>query len=187
MSQKKEPGLEVKHYSIWANVKYFIKYYRKDEPLLLWLCLLEILLGTMVPAIGIYLPKIVVDLLMKGVTVSRLIFLLGGLSIVMMAIYGMQAGIAEGKYFVYNIQRPYWTGLLAQKRMKVHYENVEAGEAQKVYWNAFKATAWGDGAAINLTVSSTVSLATNVLCFALYSTVLGILDLWMVVILILIS
>ena len=187
MSQKKESGLEVKHYSIWANVKYFIKYYRKDEPLLLWLCLLEILLGTMVPAIGIYLPKIVVDLLMKGVTVSRLTLLLGGLSIVMMAIYGLQAGITEGKYFVYNIQRPYWTGLLAQKRMKVHYENVEAGEAQKAYWNAFKATAYGDGAAINLTVSSTVNLATNVLCFALYSTVLGILDMWMVVILILIS
>lgn len=187
MSQKKESGLEVKHYSIWANVKYFIKYYRKDEPLLLWLCLLEILLGTMVPAIGIYLPKIVVDLLMKGVTVSRLTLLLGGLSIVMMAIYGLQAGITEGKYFVYNSKRPYWIGLLAQKRLKVHYADTESGDARKAYWNAYTATAWGDGSAINLTVSSTVNLATNVLCFALYSTVLGILDMWMVLLLMAIS
>ncbi len=187
MGKEKETGMNVKHYSIWKNVMYFVKYYWKDEPLLLWLCLIEILLGTMVPAIGIYLPKIVVDLLIQGVTVPRLTFLLGGLTIIMMAVYGLQAGVAEGKYFVYNSQRPYWIGLLAQKRIKVHYADTEAGNARKAYWNAYNAVAWGDGSSINLTVSSTVNLATNVLCFVLYSTVLGVLDLWMVLLLIAIS
>lgn len=189
MRKRKEQktGLNEKHYSIGSNVMYFLKYYWKNDPLLLWLCLFDILLGSMVPSIGIYLPKIVVDLLTQGVTVSRLTFLLGGMTILMMAIYGLQAGIAKGKYFVYNSQRPYWLGLLAQKRMKVHYANTESGEAQKAYWNAYAAIAWGDGSAINLTISSTVSLATNLLCFALYSTVLGILNLWMVLVLIVVS
>ena len=69
--REQETGLNLKHYSIFNNALYFVKYFKQEEPLLLWLCLLEILLGAIIPMIGIYLPKIVLNLLTDGITIKE--------------------------------------------------------------------------------------------------------------------
>ncbi|MBQ9119780.1 MAG: hypothetical protein IJY09_06985, partial [Lachnospiraceae bacterium] len=55
-----------KHYSILSDIVYFIRFYAKYEPTVLVCCAIEILLGAVIPLFGIYLPKLVVDLVTAG-------------------------------------------------------------------------------------------------------------------------
>lgn len=175
---------DVKHYSIMSNAMYFAKLLKKEEPTVLWLCLIEIVLGAIVPLFGIYLPKIVVDLLIEGVTIQRMIIVIGGLTILMIMVYGLREGAIGGKYDLYNTQRFYVIGQLFLKTLRVKYENTESGEAQKSYWKAIGAMTNGDGSALSLMVTSFCGLIINVLCFILYSTVMSFLSMWMVIVLI---
>lgn len=185
--REQETGLNLKHYSIFNNALYFVKYFKKEEPLLLWLCLLEILLGAIIPMIGIYLPKIVLNLLTDGITIKRLMLFLGSASIIMMLLYGSARAAENGKFDLYNTQRRRFIGLLFLKSLRIRYKDTELGEGQKAYWRALNVLRNGDSSSICRMVTCTVSLLTNCLCFVLYSSVLSTLNMWVVVLLISIS
>ena len=185
--REQETGLNLKHYSIFNNALYFVKYFKQEEPLLLWLCLLEILLGAIIPMIGIYLPKIVLNLLTDGITIKRLMLFLGSASIIMMLLYGSARAAENGKFDLYNTQRRRFIGLLFLKSLRIRYKDTELGEGQKAYWRALNVLRNGDSSSICRMVTCTVSLLTNCLCFVLYSSVLSTLNMWVVVLLISIS
>lgn len=185
--REQETGLNLKHYSIFNNALYFVKYFKQEEPLLLWLCLLEILLGAIIPMIGIYLPKIVLNLLTDGITIKRLMLFLGSASIIMMLLYGGARAVENGKFDLYNTQRRRFIGLLFLKSLRIRYKDTESGEGQKAYWRALNVLRNGDSSSICRMVTCTVSLLTNCLCFVLYSSVLSTLNMWVVVLLISIS
>ena len=185
--REQETGLNLKHYSIFNNALYFAKYFKQEEPLVLWFCLIEILLGAIIPMIGIYLPKIVINLLTEGVTIQRLVLFLGSASIIMMFLYGSERAIANGKFDLYNTQRRRFIGLLFLKSLRIRYKDTESGEGQKAYWRALNVLKNGDSSSIFRMVTCTVSLLTNCLCFVLYSSVLSTLNIWVVVLLISIS
>lgn len=66
-----------KHYSIISDILYYIRHYRKYEPMVLVFSGLEILLGALVPLLAIWLPKIAVDLVVQGTTIPRAVKVLG--------------------------------------------------------------------------------------------------------------
>ncbi|MDE7224690.1 MAG: hypothetical protein K2O34_13045, partial [Acetatifactor sp.] len=70
-------GGRVVRHSIPSNILFWLKIYWKWEPGVVLLAGLELALGTMVPLVGIYLPKLVLDLLAGQVTTAVLIRTLG--------------------------------------------------------------------------------------------------------------
>lgn len=178
---------EPKHYSIFSDIIYFIHIFWKYEPLVLVLCILEILFGAIVPFFGIYLPKIAIDLAMEQASMERLVQKLGLFTLLMMLVYGIYAIAEHGKYHLYNTQRSNLMGLLFLKTLRIKYEYTESGEMKKNYWKALDTLQSGDWCACSRTVTGTVDFITSILCFCLYSTIIGILSLKMLVIVIALS
>ena len=70
-------GSRVIRHSIPSNIIFWLKIFWKWEPGVVLLAGLEVVLGTLVPLVGIYLPKLVLDLLAGNVTAAVLIRTLG--------------------------------------------------------------------------------------------------------------
>ncbi len=182
-TQASAQGFVLKHYSIISDIVYFIKYFRKYEPLVLLLCSLEIILSAVVPLAGIYLPKIAVDLVVNGASIQKAASVLIPFTLLIMAVYTLRTAAASGKYNYYNSQRDQFIALLFLKSLKVPYKYTESGEIKKVYWKAYDSLCSGDWSALSRIVTGTTGIAVNILCFVLYSTVIGTLDIWLLIVL----
>lgn len=183
--RRKEP--ECRHYSVVSNVLYFWKLFWQNEPIILVLCGIEIVLASITPLVGIYLPKLTIDLITRRVNMQELFAIMVPFTIGMMLLYGISCGVGVGKYHFYNMQRTNFLGALFLKSQRVKYAYEESGEVKKIYWRAQGALTGGDWSASSRSVNSTVQLLIHILSFLLYSTVLSTLSIWMVVALIGIS
>lgn len=172
-----------KHYSIISDIIYFIKYFHKHEPVVLLLCGVEIILGAATPLAGIYLPKAAIDLAVQGASVQKTVMLLVPFTLLIMAVYTLKTAVSSGKYNYYNSQRDQLMGILFLKSLKVPYKYTESGEMKKVYWKAYDAISMGDWSALSRMVTGTTNITINILCFLLYSTVIGTLDTWLLLVL----
>ena len=177
-------GFVPKHYSILSDILFYIGFFRREEPMVLVLCAAQILLGAVLPLLGIWLPKLTIDLVEQGVTISEAVALLGSFVLLMMILNGTGKAVEGGKYHFYNTQRTNLLGILFLKSLRIRYEDVEAGEIKKLYVKACNAVRWGDESGPSRMVAGTVSLAVNVLSFALYSTVIGSLSVWVLAVLV---
>lgn len=182
--QTAEQKIIPKHYSIVSDILYFIRHFRKYEPMVLVFSGLEILLGALTPLLAIWLPKITVDLVVEGYTVSRAVAVLGLFTLLMIVLNTVSTVSSAGKYHLYNMQRANQVGLLFLKSLRVPYSYTESGEIKKIYWKALDALDTGDWSASSRMVAGTVGIAVNILCFVLYSTVIGTLNGWMLLCLI---
>ncbi len=128
---KTEENLYLKHYSILSNIFYFVKYFKKYEPVVLICCVIEIVLSAILPLIGIYLPKITLDLVTNQVDIGHAILVLGLFTLLMMGVYGINTAVGSGKYYLYNTQRTNIIGLLFLKSLRIRYEDTESGEIKR--------------------------------------------------------
>lgn len=176
-----------KHYSILSDVIYFIRYFKRYEPIVLLCCVVEIILGAVNPFFLIYLPKLALDLAEGEASMEKAVLLLGGLVLLTMVTGGTYGMVNFGKYYYYNDQRVNFLGLIFLKSLRIPYGYTESGAIKKIYWKAYNTLANGDFSASSQMVQGTVGLLKNVLCFLLYSTVLGTLSIWMLLAIILIS
>lgn len=182
--EAEKKGFVPKHYSILSDILFFIDYFRREEPMVLVFSVFEILLKSVTPFIGIWLPKVTLDLVEQKATVARAITVLGSFIILMILVNGINQAVEGGKYYMYNTQRSNMLGKLFLKSLRIKYGDVESGEMKKVYVKAGESVRYGDGSAMSMTVSRTIALCVNLLSFILYSTVLGFLNLWMLAVLI---
>ncbi len=182
-TQDTTQGFVVKHYSIISDIIYFIKYFQKYEPLVLFLCAFEIILGAVVPLMGIYLPKIVIDLVTNKASISKAVMVLIPFTFLTMAVYTLKTVVSSGKYNYYNSQRSQFIGLLFLKSLRIPYKYTESGEVKKVYWKAYDSLSSGDWSAMSRMVTGVTNISINILCFLLYSTVIGTLGLWLFLVL----
>lgn len=173
--------MEPKHYSIFSDIVYFVKYFKQYEPTVLLLCAAEIVLGTFIPLIGIYLPKITLDLVVQGADVLRTVAVLGLFTLMMVSVRAVHALASAGKYHLYNSQRVNQVGLLFLKSLRIPYPYTESGDMKKVYWKAYDSLSWGDWSASSRMVTGTVGITVNILCFVLYSGVIGTLNVWLLI------
>lgn len=183
MKEKIEITDTPKHYSILSDVMFFFRHFKKYEPAVLVLSALEIALGAVIPLIGIYLPKLVMDIATDGVTEKKAIIILGLFTLMMAAVYSIR-NIAGSGYHLYNSQRTNILGLVFLKSLRIRYEYVESGRLSNMKWKACESCLNGDWSASTRILRSTVTIATESICFALYSTVIGTLNIWMLIIII---
>ncbi len=180
----KEENVYLKHYSILSDIFYFVKYFKKYEPAVLICCMIEIILSAVLPLVGIYLPKITLDLVTNQVDIGYAIIVLGLFTFLMMGVYGINTAVGSGKYYLYNAQRTNIIGLLFLKSLRIKYADTESGEIKKAYWKAVETATNGDWSASSRIISGSITMMKSVLCFLLYSTVLSFLSIWMVAVLI---
>ncbi|MDE6516823.1 MAG: ABC transporter ATP-binding protein/permease, partial [Acetatifactor sp.] len=176
----------VRH-SITSNIFFWLKTYWKWAPGIVLLSGLKLVLGTLVPLVGIYLPKLVLDLLAGDVTAMVLLRTLGIWGIMVAALYGIHGGIARGKYFVQNNVRGFVMAELFLKSLRVPYEVPQSECGKKEYQEALCVGWVGDQSASSRTFEGTLTMLQNILCFVLYSSVLSVLNPWMILVLVALS
>lgn len=104
-------------------------------------------------------------------------------TLLMAAACTLKTAVASGKYNYYNSQRDHFIGLLFLKSLKIPYKYTESGDIKKVYWKAFDSLSNGDWPALSRMVTGAIGISVNILCFLLYSTVIGTLDIWLLIVL----
>lgn len=182
----REPEGRMVRHSILSNIFFWLKIYWKWEPVVVLLAGLELVLGTLVPLVGIYLPKLVLDLLAGDTTAAMLIRTLGLWGILVAALYGVRNGL-YGKYFLQNSVRSYLMPEIFLKSLRISYEIPESEWGKKAYQEALGVASGGDWCACTKTFNNTLAIMQNILCFVLYSTVLGVLSPWIVLVLMVLS
>ncbi|MCM1102921.1 MAG: ABC transporter ATP-binding protein/permease [Clostridium sp.] len=171
-----------KKYNIFQNVGYYFQYYRRSIPVFLWMCLAEIVFGALQPLFGLYLPKMGLDLVTKGVTIQRLWITLAVFGALCMSV-SVAAAAGEGKYALYNTRRSELLAELFLKTLRVPYRYAEEGEAKELYWKAVGIINSGDWSALCKMTYASIDVIKNVLSFILYSAVLSFLSPWVAVLL----
>ena len=177
--------IKVKHYSVFSNCIYWIKWIWHRDRTVVYMSILQIISNSLAPLIGIYLPKLTIDMITEGVTSERLIRNLGLFAIFVILLYCLRESMTNGKYWKYNFRRG--SDLLSELFLKsttVKYEITESGKGKTAYQEALNVANNGDWSAFSKTMDDVPSLLIEIICFALYSTVLGSLNLWMVFVLI---
>lgn len=180
-------GSQMVRHSIPSNILFWLKTYWKWAPGIVLLSGLKLVLGTLVPLVGIYLPKLVLDLLAGDVTAMVLLRTLGIWGIMVAALYGVHGGIAQGKYFVQNNVRGYVLAEIFLKSLRVPYEIPESEWGKKAYQEALGVVWGGDQSASSRTFEGTLTMLQNILCFVLYSSVLSVLNPWIILVLVALS
>lgn len=182
----KEDSL-MKHYSIASDIGFYIRHYRQYEPRVLVFCVIEIVLASILPLIGIYLPKVALDLVTEGADIKHAMFVLGAFTIADMLLSCLYGAVRDGKYLYYNAQRSVIMGILFLKSLRVKYEYTELGRVKSIYWKAIQSLEMGDWSANNRAVTGTVSLVVSVISFFLYSGIIGNLNIWILIFVIALS
>lgn len=169
----------VARHSIPSNILFWMKTYWKWAPGVVLLAVLKMILGTLTPLVGIYLPKLVLDMLAGHVTAEVLIRTLGIWGILVAVLYGVNNGL-NGKYFMQNVVRFFLLPELYLKSLRVSYEIPESEWGKKAYQEALGVAYGGDWCAATRSFDGTFEMFQNILCFLLYSTVLGVLSPWII-------
>ncbi len=177
--QEQTVDWQVKSHSILSNILFWVKTYWKWTPGVVLLTVLKTVLGTLTPLVGIYLPKLVLDLLADNVTAETLIRTLAIWGILVMALYGVNGGL-NGKYYTQNMVRSFLMPELYLKSLRVSYEVPESEWGKKAYQAALGVANGGDWCAATRSFDCTFELLQNILCFLLYSTVLSVLSPWII-------
>lgn len=176
----------VVQHSILSNIWFWLKIYWKYAPGVVLTACLGLILGALVPFVGIYLPKLVLDLLAGEASAEALIRTLCLWGIMTAALYGLNAA-TYGKYFVQNNVRNFFASELYLKSLRLPYEIPESEWGKKAYHEALGVTWGGDWSASTRTFDGIFTLLKNLLCFILYSTVLSVLNPWIILGLLILS
>lgn len=176
-----------KHYSILQNIAYYFRFYQKSMPLFLWYALVEVLVGALAPYIMIYLPKSAVDLVTEAADTKQVIWRLGGLGVLYLISQIILKAANKGKYFLYNTRRNELLSGLFLKSLRIPYRDTERQEVKELYQKSFESLICGDGSSLYGVTYGTLDIVQNILSFVLYSTVLGVLNPLMVVLLLSLS
>lgn len=185
-NNKENQTNRVVHHSILSNIWFWLKIYWRYAPGVVLTACLGLILGTLVPLVGIYLPKLVLDLLAGETPAEVLIRTLCLCGIMTAVLYGLNSA-TYGKYYVQNNVRNFILSELYLKSLRLPYEIPESEWGKKAYHEAMGVTWGGDWSASTRTFDGTFALLKNLLCFILYSTVLSVLNPWIILGLLILS
>jgi len=183
----KNSDIPTKKYHIPQNIGYMISFYKKEMPIFLWMCLFEILLGSMIPYLEIYLPKFVVELVTNRYTMQQAVQNMVFFGLFFVIVEAVKGGCEQGKYFLYNGKRNDVAAMLFLKSLRIPFSKTEEGNSNNLYWKALHSVDSGDYSAMYRFSYDTVNILINLICFFLYSTVLGYLNLWIMILLLVLS
>jgi len=184
---RKEKKEENKNrHSILSNTLFWVKYDWRNVPVVLWIRAFLIVLGPLQNMLGIYLPKAALGLVERRVELGVLTAVLGGYGLLYALVMAFRSYLNNHVGFLENLERQRVLFQLFLKSLRLDYSYVESKEGEEAYYKALNVQRASSAPSqqMLLTVQETT---VNILNFVLYSTVLGRLSVWVVVILLLFS
>ena len=177
---------KTKRYGVISDILWIFGLIKKYSPLALFLAVVEIIMRVLLPFLSIILSKAAVDIVTGDTGMNLNIFIL--LLFVYIVVKAASAGPDGGKYIPCNDMRFLLLSEIFLKSQKVAYQCGEGGENKKIYNKAVDTLGnEGDIGATSNLINRTVSIIINILCFVLYSGVIGSLNLFMLAVVIILS
>lgn len=170
-------------HSVFSNVLFWLRHYLKHEPLVVAAMVFSIIMGPVFNMLNLYFPKVTLSLVERGTDVGTTLLVLGGYTLLFLGTQALNSAVNSAVYFRKNEERQRVTFRLFLKSLRMKYADVESEEGRNLYQKAVDVQKKGDGSASAMTLSSVQQLIVSLLMFVLFSTVLGSLSPWMVVIL----
>lgn len=171
---------------ITHNLCYLIKHLWRTQRSLFWMTLALVPMQILPAYIGLYIPKVILDQSEQGATVNAL---LGNL-LPLLALILVNKIILDVLYESMGlgkiIHRLRYINKLSEKAMTTDYANMDSASGQKKYQNALMNTNHND-AATEKFVLVTQSFFTNALGLILYSSLVFLLNPWILLFLLVAS
>lgn len=175
-----------KKYSLCSNIIYFHRRIYKRFPRLAVCHLVAVVSEILFPCFGILMPGIVVAAVEKGELAQGLAAVTGA-GLVMLLCNALRGQIGWIIYFRENLWRNVLLGEAVLKGMICRYEYVEYDECREITKRTYESLLRGDGSVSYKMLDLPRKILVNVICFCLYSTVLSILEPWLVAMLLVLS
>ena len=175
-----------KCYGVISDILWIFGLMKKYCPAALFLTAVEIIMRVLQPFLGNILSKVAVDIVTGDTGMNLRVFIL--LLFVYIVAKAAGAGSWGGKYIPCNNMRFLLLSELFLKSQKVAYQCGEGGENKMTYNKAVQTLGnEGDDGATSKLINQTVSIIINILCFVLYSGVIGSLNMFMLAVVIILS
>jgi ABC-type multidrug transport system fused ATPase/permease subunit len=146
----------------------------REDKLLILLLALDTVGGVVLPFFGIYLPKLVVDLLANHADPSTVLLQLGGFTLGMAATYFLCKFASGQLYFHINDLRfPIYGTKIYLRTLNCEYSELESSEGQKRKEKAMNCIRFGDWSATTRLVNGVKGLVVALLGFVLYAGILA--------------
>lgn len=168
------------------NMVYLIKNMWKWDKILFLLCLLQIPLKVMVPFLGIYIPKILIDSASQKVSVEQLFLNLGVpiLSIIVLnVLLNFSSSMTNNRKISYRMG---YVQFITDKVMDTDFENIDGSLGQEKMEKGVMALN-NNSSATEASIKDGVELFSNIVGFILYMGIISSINLWIIVFLILSS
>lgn len=169
-----------KRHSIVSNLGFWVKHYLKHNPGIFWITVAGILLSPVFQMLALYFPKVTLALIEEKAAPQRLALVLVGYTLLYLAARGISQGVEAYNGWTLNWERQRVVFQTFLKSLRVDYAYTESEEGRNDFRKAVEVQNRGDGSASSQFVYIVRSLASTVITFVLYSTVLGSLSIWMV-------
>lgn len=173
-------------YSTLANTIYLIKNLWKWDKLLFLLCFLQIPSTVIIPLLGIYIPKLVIDSASRNTTPEQLLLRVGIPTLGIIALnvlLNLSSSITTYRSISYRIN---YCELITKKTLDTDYENIDGASGQEKIEKATKATS-NNVSATEAIIKVSIEIFSNILGFILYAGIISTIHPIIVVFLILSS
>ncbi|HIX28740.1 MAG TPA: ABC transporter ATP-binding protein/permease [Candidatus Blautia stercoravium] len=172
-------------YTFWNTLFFLLKGIRSSDPKLLTFMLVEAICTVITPYLGIYLPKMGVDLVTEQADLHKVVFLLGGVTAVM-AVSQMAGTMAvRAQTILQERLCSHYRNRLFAKILECDYEHVESAEWQRRYHEATEMSVnWGPWSGTTLMSQGAVKTFAAIFSFCLYGTIIAELNPWLLAMLV---
>lgn len=179
--------MDERKHSIPSNVSFWVRYYLENEPRIFWIAVTGILLTPLFHMLALYFPKVTLLLVETGVSPGRLLWVLLCYTLLYLAARGISEGFSHYNSMALNTQRQRVVFLTFLKSLRIPYAYTESEKGRDAFRKAVEVQNHGDWSASSRFVFIANSLASTFLTFVMYSTVLGSLNAWMVILLLVLA
>lgn len=178
---------EKNQYSLINNIAFYFKKLYEFQPSIIFIMVLQVILAVTLPVFTIYMPKILVDLATNHASIEKFVIVFGGFSVSYIVFSTVASYARNGTYFDYNFFRSYLMYYVFRKSLRIPYKYTESGKHREEYWGAIYQIRNGDWSASSRIYSTVPVLMILVLNFLIYSSILGNLNIVILILLIAIS
>ncbi len=158
-------------YSTWENTFYLLKNIWKWDKVLFLLSAIQVPATVIIPLLGIYLPKVLIDSIAESVSISQLMINIGVPIIGIIALNIILKASSEGIVGKKIFHRMKYVRLLMYKQMDTDFENIDGPEAQEKSMKANMATNQ-NSAATEAIIDTSIEFFSNIFGFILYAGII---------------
>ena len=163
-------------YSVADNVLFLWKGIWENYPLLLVMMGIQCVFSVISPVLGIYLPRMAVELASERAELSEIMVRLGGMGALLALSMALSSMADMGKYMMLNSTRRKYRKQLFMDSLYCGYEQIESVEGQRKYARARETLDWGDFSGNVVMCNGVIKLAVNLAGFVIYSGIISTLD-----------